>query len=321
MISGQIRMMIKPPEWWPEFQELTLDLCNIRWPNAVNEIYGREGQKQKGIDITSRDEMGLRGVECKKRRQPKKVGDRVPAGGSLTEKKIDAIIEKADKEGLPLKRLYIATTLPRDTCSTNYLGPLNSERASSGRFMVEVWPWEEFQRDICDSSTLLHRYYAKVIKSDPTYSPEKHLLSLLRSAFMRPAFNTPLAAEDSSEGFEKAIAVTQYALADGRLRERTNYQQIVASAPFGFNQMKADSKLYQGLEEIHDRLQTVRDEFTKAMKEGRIVDTPWGPKPEWIVASKIDIERGLCIKRVNELLALEGLDLVKSQLIFFAENA
>src|SRR4051794_38793507 len=111
IFMGQIAMSFLPPEYWQDFQRLTVDVCAFKWPRETVHEYGREGQAQDGVDVHVYDstEDYHVGIQCKRRRQYGHSG-RVLAGGVLTKKEIEEEIAKAEQFAHSLGLYIIATT-------------------------------------------------------------------------------------------------------------------------------------------------------------------------------------------------------------------
>jgi hypothetical protein len=61
-------VQLNPPESWEQFEALCADLFAREWgdPNVVR--YGRQGQRQDGVDIYGKEDSADVGAQCKKRR-------------------------------------------------------------------------------------------------------------------------------------------------------------------------------------------------------------------------------------------------------------
>ena len=113
---GQIVVSINPPEYWEEFELLTLDMCKIIWEDNNAQRHGRSGQNQFGVDIYGYDynhKNFLIGVQCKKRSPVDPTG-KILAGGLFTEREIVVEIEKATNFQPKLDEFILATTALRD---------------------------------------------------------------------------------------------------------------------------------------------------------------------------------------------------------------
>jgi len=98
---------LPPPSDWNEFEDICADLFALTW-NDQNAIrYGRQGQRQNGVDIRGRAVDGpIAGVQCKGKRQwpPTK----------LTTREIDKQVAAALNFSPPLGQFTIVTTARDD---------------------------------------------------------------------------------------------------------------------------------------------------------------------------------------------------------------
>lgn len=129
---------IKKPNNWQDFEKL----CKLLW----GEIWGcedsikrngRQGQNQHGVDIVAFVEkyQGYCGIQCK--------GKDDYTDAQLTEKEIDAEIEKAKSFEPTLKLLIFATTANKDAKIEAYIREKDVESRGKGLFNVDIASWED----------------------------------------------------------------------------------------------------------------------------------------------------------------------------------
>jgi hypothetical protein len=309
---GQIAMELSPPLWWQEFQELTLDVCRHRWPTAKVDIYGREGQRQNGVDIFVQSDGKTVGLQCKRRRRSDANG-RYSVNGALDERELDLIIIEAEAFDPPLDEFIIATSGLRDTQLQDCLLKLNPMRTKAGKFPVTLWTWEYIQGEINKQPDLLYRHYELVLKSRQDYDRELHLLCVARTAFTRPAFDTPLNREDSGADFREALIDTQNAITTGTLVDREFKDRIIDRAPIGIADLS--DKWRSQLELVRDKLQELRDTYRAGVHAEKIKEMDAGIRAKPDVAAEIDRLRAEAIELLNGLLAKAGLTPVSSRLL------
>lgn len=115
-----------------EFERMVVDCFKGLYPEASVSLYGRNGQKQYGIDIIVQSKEEVICVQCKNKTD-------------ITVKDVSEIIDKCIFiEKFPLRKLVIATASLNDTAINDFLLRVNSER--NLQYDVEYLSWE----CICD---------------------------------------------------------------------------------------------------------------------------------------------------------------------------
>src|SRR5262245_29691914 len=85
---------LPPPNSWDEFEHMCADLFELEWGDRHTKRYGRQGQRQHGVDIYGSPGKDLNaGVQCKGKRAS-------PLPTELTTAEVDEEVEKA-KEFTP----------------------------------------------------------------------------------------------------------------------------------------------------------------------------------------------------------------------------
>lgn len=134
-----------------EFEGMVKDCFKIKYGNA--EIYGRNGQRQKGIDIICHvddHDKGnyIIGIQCKNYQKIKTTD-------------IDDIIREAEKFEMHLEKLIIATSASRDVSLQDYV----LEKKLKGS-KVEILFWEDIGQEIANNTELLNKYYPLIHEED-----------------------------------------------------------------------------------------------------------------------------------------------------------
>ena len=311
---GQVSMELSPPLYWQAFQELTVDLCRFLWPDGSPvDVFGRDGQAQNGVDVFVWQEEKITGIQCKKRRRTKADGV-LEAGGDFSGANIKAMIKEAEGFQPELSHFIIATTGLRDSATQRHMLKVSQERAKSGKFTVDIWFWDRFQIEINNHSELLYRHYELVLKSRQDYDSELHLMTVLQTAFTRPAFDTPLFSEHRGPDFCEAMQDTQTALTTGILVDREFRERIIDRAPFGIEQL-SKKNWKDRLEKVRSNIQKVRDIYKQALSEGGIEEYPGGVRGDPQVEHEIDSLRVKAISELNKVLQKANLEPVGSRLI------
>jgi len=208
-----------PPANWQDFQILTLRLVEqICDPLTVRE-YGRQGQRQNGIDVYGEMLGGLHlGVQCKE----------MAPGKKLTLTKIENEAIDAQSFNPALDSFVIATTLPEDTALHKAVASLNASKTYA--FKISYWSWNHFNDKLNRSSKLMQESYENYAKA---FDADEHLLELeaLYEGFHRPAFLDDFHHELSISHFLEALGDTTLFLQTGQLRDRLTGELLRGAYP------------------------------------------------------------------------------------------
>ena len=129
---------LKKPSNWQDFEKL----CKLLWGEIWTcedtiKRHGRQGQNQHGVDVFSYVEKygGYCGIQCK--------GKDDYTNAQLTEREIDAEIEKALGFLPKIKLLIFATTANKDANTESYIRQKDIENREKGLFAVDIAAWED----------------------------------------------------------------------------------------------------------------------------------------------------------------------------------
>lgn len=138
---------IPPPKSWKKFQEMVCRLFREIWQDPHAQEFGREGQKQDGIDI-----LGQRRVS--------KLHEAVQATieTPLTESKIKNDYNASQKLGIELDCFIIACTEHRDA----KLQKLAANLSKNGPYKCIIWFWEDILESIADNEQIRKIYYPDI---------------------------------------------------------------------------------------------------------------------------------------------------------------
>jgi len=140
---------IHPPKNWQDFETLCLKLWGEIWqiPHEI-EFNSDNSQGQQGVDIYGPIDQGLSfyGIQCKN----KKLNLIDGSSNRLTISDVQAEIDKAANFKPALKKLIIATSLPKDQKVEEYVRIKSLEHAQSGFFTIQICFWEFFERKILE---------------------------------------------------------------------------------------------------------------------------------------------------------------------------
>ncbi len=152
LLSSLADSQILPPNNWDAFEELCADLFEREWSYPQTVRYGRQGQRQNGVDIYGRPNgTGHAGVQCKGKRQwPPK---------SLTKKEVDREVAEAVKFCPELTELIFATTALNDIVIQDHVHSITKEHEKKNLFAVHVYWWPEITRRIIRHEDLIRKHF------------------------------------------------------------------------------------------------------------------------------------------------------------------
>lgn len=131
-----------------EFEDMVCDVCIKRFGRDFQR-YGRNGQKQLGVDIISVDSKELICVQCK--------------NYVIIKNDIRTIIDKVMQFNNPISKFIIATSSSRDANLQNYIIEMCQEYNIN--FDVGIMFWEEISSIVSEHEELLLKYYPKSNKN------------------------------------------------------------------------------------------------------------------------------------------------------------
>lgn len=244
-----------PPSNWQDFQILTLRLVEQLCDPATVREYGRQGQRQDGVDVYGEmiGESHL-GVQCKQM-QP---------GKQLTLKLIQEEADKARVFFPVLNTFAVATTLPEDAAIHRAVAKLNA--AQTYPFTITYWSWGRFNDRLNRSTRLVEESYAAYAKA---FGVGAELLEIdaLCEAFDRPAFVDDFYHELSISDFLSALSDTVFFLQTGYLRDRISGQLLRGSYPL---QMLPDGEFKKLRAKLLKEVKELRVEAIKDNKSGQL---------------------------------------------------
>ena len=141
-----------------EFEKLLIDFSSAKYGGTA-DLFGRQGQKQDGIDIivTLRPRFSqskqtcvqdLICVQCKDYKSTK-----------VTTNKIDAWIQEAEAFPFPIQTLVIAVVIERDVTLQSHVICINQDRLQQGKFSVEIVFWDSIAHFVKQNDKILKMYY------------------------------------------------------------------------------------------------------------------------------------------------------------------
>ncbi|MBH3344151.1 hypothetical protein I5O09_10375 [Pseudomonas parafulva] len=282
-ISVSIYLNFPPPANWQDFQTLTLRLVEQMCESTTVREYGRQGQRQDGIDVYGEmpGELHL-GVQCKQMKPGKK----------LTLQLIQAEANAALSFQPGLDVFVIATTLAEDTALHKAVTILNASNNYS--FKISYWSWNYFNDKLNRSSKLMEESYRNYAKS---FDVSEHLLELeaLCEAFSRPAFIDDFHHELSTGDFIHALGDTTLFLQTGLLRDRLTGELLRGAYPISMLPAGESKKLRKRL------LDDVNELRKRAIKDNSIGQLNRSKAQEY------NASRYALISEVNKALVTRGM--------------
>lgn len=137
------------PKNWDEFEDICLSISKIRWQNPNFSRFGRQGQKQDGVDIYGNGQLGqLIGVQGKNTLM-----------SQITIKTINNEIENAELFVPKIAELYIATSSHRDVNIQRQVAEISQQRLFEGKFGVGIIFWSDIEQELSKDINELKRFY------------------------------------------------------------------------------------------------------------------------------------------------------------------
>ena len=255
-----MKYSLPPPQYWQDFQLLVEAVAKRVFPDSIVQIYGREGQTQRGLDVFV--EGKNIGIQAKSRRLFDAKGASQP-NGRLNEEQLEEMGKAAESFVPRLVKLIVATTALTDAALQDKVIKLNAERRKSGGFPLEIWFWDYLQAEINNYDDLLQLHYHRILPKLRGFDPDAVLLATVSDAFHRPALITPVRCENSGDDFLQALKDVQEALATGVSHDRET-RQVRSRAIYGYPNAK-DRRVAHSLKLAWESLQQTRNEFTRGL--------------------------------------------------------
>jgi hypothetical protein len=217
---NQFQIYLPPPSSWQAFQLLVKQIAETRYDPATVVEYGRQGQRQDGVDVYAEDNFGKKiGIQCKETKDELAVAD---------------IREEADKAKSfpqPLDLFIVATTARTDAKVQAAVMSLNASGAYP--FKVRVDFWDVLVGDINRYAMVLNGCY-QTYRETFHKTDESHHIACLRVTFDRPAFKDDFLHERSYDDFEEALVSTKRLFRTGFTMDRLSRIPVVQTVPVDF---------------------------------------------------------------------------------------
>ncbi|MCA9902743.1 MAG: SAVED domain-containing protein [Anaerolineae bacterium] len=136
------------------FEDLVCEVM-VRQLNCRNlQRYGRDGQKQHGVDIAGVTPHGIVGIQCK--HHPTTI---------ITTAEIDKEISKSEKFRPELVELFIVTSSDRDTKAHSHVLKCTRQRQERGHYPVIIVFWDELVNWLDGYPDLIYKYFSQFFPS------------------------------------------------------------------------------------------------------------------------------------------------------------
>lgn len=128
------------------FEDFCLDFFQELWVDEETQLVGKKGSGQNGVDICGQPNRGTDwfGAQCKNKEQL--------TSKQLTEREVNAEVEKAKKFNPKLKNYVIVTTATRNATIQELARTLTNEHRKMGLFDVKVYAWEDIVKKLIDKT-------------------------------------------------------------------------------------------------------------------------------------------------------------------------
>lgn len=275
------KIYMPPPSNWQDFQTLVCDIARVKYvPESVQE-YGRQGQKQNGVDVIAESINGdIIGFQCKETKK-----DSIPI------ELIDNEIEKAKNFSPNLSVFFIVTTSPRDVRLQDYCNNLNKK--GELKFKVYIKFWDDVVDDINRSRSLISSSYQYYLDEFGMREKESHLYAIAQ-AFNRPAFTDDFLHERNISDFESALVDTKGLLRTGYLYDRFGKNlvlQTIPSSAIGCVEYK------KFIDEVDKNIEGI---YQAVLKDKKLLQK--NPRQFDERAGEYNIKRRRLMHKINEVL-------------------
>ncbi|WP_116799794.1 hypothetical protein [Pseudomonas syringae] len=247
---NQIQIFMPPPANWQDFQTLMGDVARSKYVGESVQEYGRQGQRQDGVDVYATDILEkCIGIQCKETKNP-----------SLTIKHVDDEIIKARKFTPALDLFIIATTARADARLQNHVNLLNS--TGTIKFKVQLWFWDEINQFINRSHAVMSSSYMAFQESFGASEIKSHLAAI-RLSFDRNAFTDNFIHERDYPDFQQALVATKAMLKTGFLYDNWSRSLVAQTIP---SSMIGDEQYQKFVCKIESSLETLYQSFLRDVK-------------------------------------------------------
>ena len=158
---------ITPPTDSAEFEKICMDYLSNRFEGKAS-LYGRRGQKQKGIDIVvTLKDFSYICAQCKDVNTVK-ISD------------LDSWILKSEECEIPMREFIIIVAIQNDSNLQEYICKKTTERIENGKFPVTLLFWDDVVHYIKNDQNMLRMYYPEFYQAEINVIKEASLPSEIK---------------------------------------------------------------------------------------------------------------------------------------------
>lgn len=134
-----------------EFENICKDVLTFEYGIKFNS-YGRNGQKQNGIDIYAQlNEKNYIVAQCKNYFSLN--------SANTINKQIEKDVKATENIPFHINQFIAMTSMDRDLNVQNYIENIDSP------FRIQIWFWEDIQVKVCSNDKLFETYYPSFFQS------------------------------------------------------------------------------------------------------------------------------------------------------------
>lgn len=138
------------PRDWGTFEDIVCDVFARKFGSHNLQRYGRQGQRQSGIDVVGPTSGGLLGIQCKHH-----------PTGNIPIAEIDDEIAKSDSFRPGLSEFIVATSADRDTNAHSHVLEVSKLRKSLGKHSVGIKFWDDIYSWLVEFPDLLYKHFTQ----------------------------------------------------------------------------------------------------------------------------------------------------------------
>lgn len=193
-----IKIQWPMPAHWEDFEDMCYRLALAEGTIVSGRKFGRRGQEQHGVDIVGKADLPVPinvGIQCKLKTEY--------LGGELRAAELIAVYDKTKSLKPQLDKLYVATTIARDTEISLLVDQMNA--SWQRRHFIEVWCWEDICEMLEAHQTVAARFYPGFVNRDELQRTPGDLVEL----FLGPG-STEKIRERLTKLYEHVVFKTQF---------------------------------------------------------------------------------------------------------------
>ncbi|MHA3501970.1 hypothetical protein ACX1IG_03370 [Yersinia enterocolitica] len=139
------------PADWQHFERLSIAIMSAACGKRFRQ-YGRNGQRQDGVDLYCKHDGKFIAVQCKGRNQG--------YNSRLAPNDISEAVRSTEKFPHAIDELYILTTGPDDKHLEQRAFEISCEHSETGKFAVHVLGWQSLENIIREHDSIQRSFYS-----------------------------------------------------------------------------------------------------------------------------------------------------------------